>query len=75
VKVAAPLLAGLLLINVATGIVARSAPSLNIFVLDIPLKIVFGFFGLIVILPFFAATFSEFLDGAWFDIGKLLTLL
>ncbi|MBN2809577.1 MAG: flagellar biosynthetic protein FliR [Deltaproteobacteria bacterium] len=42
VKLAAPLMAALLLSDVSLGVVARTAPQMNIFIVGMPLKILLG---------------------------------
>ncbi len=42
VKIAAPLMAALLLSDVSLGVVARTAPQMNIFIVGMPLKILLG---------------------------------
>ncbi|RXT15128.1 flagellar biosynthetic protein FliR [Ammoniphilus sp. CFH 90114] len=49
--IAAPIVVSLFLVDVALGIVARTVPQLNIFVIGIPIKLLTGFLILIVVLP------------------------
>ncbi len=42
IKIAAPLMAALLLSDVSLGVVARTAPQMNIFIVGMPLKILLG---------------------------------
>ncbi len=42
VKIAAPLMVALLICDVALGVVARTAPQMNIFIVGMPLKILLG---------------------------------
>lgn len=44
IKIAAPLMAALLLSDVSLGVVARTAPQMNIFIVGMPLKIMLGMF-------------------------------
>lgn len=52
-KVAMPVTFAILLTNVALGILARTMPQLNIFVVGLPLQIVIGIFVLSIVLPFY----------------------
>jgi flagellar biosynthetic protein FliR len=74
-KLVGPLLAGLLVMNVAMGSVARAVPSLNLFVMDIPVKVLVGVGGLIILLPGFASVFSELLEQGWKDIARVMAFL
>jgi flagellar biosynthetic protein FliR len=52
-KIAMPVTFAILLTNVGLGILARTMPQLNIFVVGIPLQIVIGLFMLMMVLPFY----------------------
>jgi flagellar biosynthetic protein FliR len=59
-----PLLAALLITNVALGILTRAAPQLNIFVVGFPLTILMGMLVLFLVLPYFAPTLERlFMEG------------
>lgn len=59
-----PLLAALLITNLALGVLTRAAPQLNIFAVGFPLTILIGFLGLALALPYFAPTLEQmFTDG------------
>jgi flagellar biosynthetic protein FliR len=59
-----PLLAALLITNLALGVLTRAAPQLNIFAVGFPLTILIGFLGLALALPYFAPTLERmFSDG------------
>jgi len=59
-----PLLAALLITNLALGVLTRAAPQLNIFAVGFPLTILIGFLGLTLALPYFAPTLERmFTDG------------
>lgn len=59
-----PLLAALLITNLALGVLTRAAPQLNVFAVGFPLTILIGFLGLTLALPYFAPTLERmFMDG------------
>jgi flagellar biosynthetic protein FliR len=61
---ALPLLAALLITNLALGVLTRAAPQLNIFAVGFPLSILIGFIGLTLALPYFAPTLERlFVDA------------
>ncbi|MHB8926037.1 MAG: flagellar biosynthetic protein FliR [Bacillota bacterium] len=66
VKLALPILAGLFLTTVALGIIARTVPQLNVFVIGLPVKTLVGTTLLAVILPLYVFT----LDSA---LGRMYT--
>ena len=61
---ALPLLAALLIANLALGVLTRAAPQLNIFAIGFPLTILIGILMLYLSLPYFAPGFERmFTDG------------
>ncbi|MBI5911030.1 MAG: flagellar biosynthetic protein FliR [Betaproteobacteria bacterium] len=59
-----PLLAALLITNVALGVLTRAAPQLNIFAVGFPLTILIGILALALALPYFAPTLERlFIEG------------
>jgi len=71
IKVAAPVMAALLLTSVALGIVARTVPRMNIFLVAMPLKIVLGIMFISFSLPYLAS----FLKYTFNGIGNSMNLL
>ncbi|MFA7329729.1 MAG: flagellar biosynthetic protein FliR [Candidatus Delongbacteria bacterium] len=67
-RLGAPALAALLLVEVGLGLVARTVPQMNIFIVGFPLKIGLGFFMLAVTLPSMLLLFRQ-------EIGQLGALL
>lgn len=51
VQIAAPLLAVMLIIDVTMGLIARTAPQINVFMLGFPVKIIAGLITLSVMVP------------------------
>ncbi|MGC4375650.1 flagellar biosynthetic protein FliR [Fictibacillus sp. Mic-4] len=70
-----PIVGSLFLIDVALGIVARTVPQLNIFVVGLPLKIIVAFILLIFILPAFFMSVHYLVDQMVEAMRKLLELL
>lgn len=62
VNVAMPILASGLLAEAALGIIVRSAPQMNVFVVGIPIKIILGLLLLAVTVPVFATFTSTLFD-------------
>jgi flagellar biosynthetic protein FliR len=70
-KLAAPVLAAMLLTSVAVGIVARSVPQMNVFVVGLPLRIAIGLAVLVLALPYFAALLAPALSDTFTLIDRL----
>lgn len=72
VKVGAPVIVVLLITSVAFGLLARTVPQMNIFIVAMPLKVAVGLIFVGLSLPFLMG-FLHQLFGRW--PGELLTLL
>lgn len=71
-KIALPVVAAILLTEVALGVLARTMPQMNIFVVGIPLKICVGLFILMMTIPFFIM----FMDVAFNEMyGNIFIVL
>jgi len=75
VKIGAPVITALLLSNVALGILARTVPQMNIFIVGLPLKIGVGFFALLVTIMLFQHIFRNLWVGFQHDFVALVHLL
>lgn len=53
IQIAAPLVAALFLVDVALGLISRTVPQMNVFVVGIPVKILAGYMVLLLVLPGF----------------------
>jgi flagellar biosynthetic protein FliR len=74
-QIGAPLIVALFLANAVVGLLARSVPQIQVFVVGFPLTIMLGILFLLFGLPFFAqAVYQMFekLDTQIFDALKLL---
>ena len=70
VQVAMPVIASGLLAEVALGIIVRTAPQMNVFVIGIPIKIIIGLLMIILIVPVFVAMTGPIYDEMFNSIGK-----
>ncbi len=66
VQIGAPVMVALLLTSVALGLVARTVPQMQIFIVAMPLKIILGLFFLGASLPFCA----NYLHAAFISLGR-----
>jgi flagellar biosynthetic protein FliR len=62
-RLSLPLIAALLITNLALGILTRSAPQLNIFAIGFPITLVVGFATLMLSLPYFAPLLEVFMQA------------
>lgn len=75
VKICAPVMAVLLFSNVALGVVARTVPQINVFIVGMPLQVATGLmiFGLTI--PVFVAVVQRALDSLNMEIQVLMRLM
>jgi len=70
-----PLIAALLITNLALGILTRSAPQLNIFAVGFPITIAIGFAILILLIPFIAPMLDFMFRQAIDTVGRIMLQL
>ncbi len=75
VKLAAPAMVTIFLVEVSMAIMARIVPQMNIFFIGLPVKLGVGMFIIIILLPIFY-TFFEFVLSGWKqDLNRILHYL
>jgi flagellar biosynthetic protein FliR len=74
-KVSLPVVAALFIADLALGIVARTVPQMNVFIVGFPLKIGAGLVLLMVVLPLYIWVFGVLFERLFEDLEKLLLLL
>lgn len=75
VKIAAPVMAALFLSEVALGIIARTVPQMNIFIVGFPLKIGVGLLALALSWPLFVYVLELLWKNFQGDWGRFIQLL
>lgn len=75
VKLAAPIIVSMFLVNVALSILSRVMPQMNIFAVAFPLKLAVGFTGLLVSAPMIVYAFKQLLAGFQANILDLIKAL
>ncbi len=60
-----PLVATLLVVNAALGVLTRSAPQLNIFAIGFPITMIVGFFALMLSLPYCMPVFERLFESGF----------
>jgi flagellar biosynthesis protein FliR len=72
IAIALPVTLVLLLVQIASGVLSRSAPSLNLFALGLPAGILAGLAALIAVAPLYADQFATLSEDAVRQAGALL---
>ncbi len=72
IKLGAPCMVTLFLVDVAMGVVARTMPQMNVFVVGFPLKIATGFVMISASLPLFGYVFAKLLMGLNNNLNALI---
>lgn len=72
VKVAIPIVSIIFLTDIALGIIARTVPQMNVFMVGLPMKIAVGMIGMIVAFPIYLVILNEIYNGAYENILIIL---
>ncbi len=72
---AAPIVVALFLVDLSLGIIAKSVPQFNIFVVGIPIKVIAGFLVMIVVLPAFFTVISSLFEHMFYAMSEMMTIL
>ncbi|MGM0711000.1 flagellar biosynthetic protein FliR [Brevibacillus parabrevis] len=72
---AAPIVVALFLVDLSLGIIAKSVPQFNIFVVGLPIKLLAGFLLLIVVMPAFLLTLSGLFDHMFRALAEMMKSL
>jgi len=73
-KIAAPITATILITDLALGIISKSMPQLNVFMLGMPVKIMLGLGIILVTLTAFKGIVNVIIQGTYEEIYKFLEL-
>jgi flagellar biosynthetic protein FliR len=74
-QLAAPIIAALFLTDLGLGLLTRVAPQFNIFVIGAPLKMILGFFLLVILFPELISQFQHLFETIFDYMEKLLQLI
>ncbi len=75
VKISAPILMALFLVTAAMGVLARTVPQMNVFLIGFPLQIGVGLAALVIALPLFSVFFERLLVHTNRNLVALLDFL
>ncbi|MDK2836548.1 MAG: flagellar biosynthesis protein FliR [Thermosediminibacterales bacterium] len=71
-KIAIPIVGAVFLTDIALGIVARTVPQMNVFIIGLPIKILMGIFALIIIMPVYVSFLDLLFNGMFSDVYKII---
>lgn len=74
-KIALPYVGALFATDFILGIIARTVPQMNVFMIGMPLKIGVGFILSLVIIPLYVYMLSSFFERSFIDIYTLIKVL
>ncbi|WP_319409765.1 flagellar biosynthetic protein FliR [uncultured Desulfosarcina sp.] len=75
IKVGAPLIAVMLMVSVALGLVARTVPQINIFIVAMPMKIVIGLVFMVIVTPYLTAYLIDLFSSYQVTLFDLIRLM
>ncbi|MBI5491673.1 MAG: flagellar biosynthetic protein FliR [Deltaproteobacteria bacterium] len=75
IKFSAPVMAILIFVNLALGIMARTVPQLNMFVVGFAVTITVGFVVMALSLPVFETAVIGVMDRMWYGIFELIRVM
>jgi len=75
VKIGAPLMALMFFITIGMGLIARTVPQINIFIIGFPLQIAIGLVGMGLTMPFFLTLAGRYVIGLERDVSLILTFM
>ena len=71
-KISAPIIAAILITDIALGVISKTVPQLNVFVVGMPLKIGLGLMVMILTIPMFISLVDVLINGMDSDILTVL---
>lgn len=74
-KIGAPVVGAIFLTDVALGILARTVPQLNVFVVGLPAKLTVGFLAIFAVMPLMFTVLTRLFGGLEHDIVRLLKFM
>ncbi|WCN39107.1 flagellar biosynthetic protein FliR [Aneurinibacillus uraniidurans] len=72
---AAPLVSSLFVMDVALGIVAKTVPQMNIFVVGMPAKLLGGFLVLIIVFPAYFFVIGHLLEVVFSSMAQMIKIM
>lgn len=73
--IAAPIVVALFLVDLSLGIIAKTVPQFNIFVVGMPIKVLASFFLLFILMPAFFVVLGSLFQKMFTAMSELMVLL
>jgi len=74
-QIALPILGALFIADLALGVIARTVPQMNVFLVGMPLKIGLGLALVLVMMPYLVWAFGRIFAGLFEDLNTIIILL
>lgn len=71
-KISLPVIGAVFLADVALGIVARTVPQMNVFIVGLPIKVALGIFVMVFYLPMYLIIIDVMFNGAYNNIFSVI---
>lgn len=71
-KISAPVVAAILITDIALGVISKSIPQLNVFAVGIPAKIILGVLVMVVTVPVFISLIEALVNGMNSDLYRII---
>lgn len=75
VKLSMPVVAVQLISEIGVGLIMRAVPQIDVFVVEIQLKVLIGFLSILILVPSFAAFLEKLITLMFDNITHILTML
>lgn len=74
-KMSAPILVSIFISNILLGILARTMPQMNVFVVGMPLKILLGLIIIFLVLPLYIGIYEHIFDNMFNEFYNFLDIM
>ena len=74
-QMAAPLVVAMFLTDIGLGILSKTAPQFNVFVVGVPIKLLVGILLLLLIIPGFITLFQQLFASMFDSLSQLIQLV
>ena len=75
IKIAAPLFTALFITDFVMGIISRTVPQMNVFLVGMPMKIIIGLFFLLMVIPIYIYILPVLFERSFKDVIRLIRVL
>lgn len=72
IRIGLPVISVVLIVDIALGVIARTVPQMNVFIVGLPLKIAAGTLGMIMVMPMYLFALDVLFNGMYDNLYTLL---